>query len=388
MGREERLVLIKQIEDSRNSKVVTYFCGDRHLASAQIAEDAIRPMYEHLRNLEFLPGKPRKLDFYLYSIGGMMETPWKIVTMLREFCDELHIIIPYKAYSAATMLALGADKIWMTNKSELSPIDPALQLRQIPRGQTPFFLDEIGVEDVASYVKFLRVRVGLTDQTALTGAIGTLAESLTPPLLGRIERIYNHIRLVARKLLALCQPPIEDTRVTAIVEALTEKTYVHGHGIGRKEAKLIGLQVEYLDGQIADAVWNLYKDYEETLKLDANREPEAYFEEDGPDTYTEPDTVVACIESTKNLHIYTGELRLKRIRRVPSQATINLNLNMSLPSNIRLEQLPQQLQQALQQFQQNIPQQIRRMVEQEIIRQSPVQSIEHGLKSGQWKLVE
>lgn len=266
MGRAERLTLIQQIEELRKSRVVIYFCGDRHLTPAQIAEDAIRPMYEHLKNLKPFPSSSRKLDFYLYSRDGMMETPWKVITMLREFCDELHVIIPYKAYSAATMLALGADKIWMTDKSELSPIDPALQLRKVPQGQSPFFLDEIGVEDVASYVKFLRERVGLTDQAALTGAIGTLAESLTPPLLGRIERIYNHIRLVARKLLALCQPPMEDTRVTAIVEALTEKTYVHGHGIGRKEAKLIGLQVEYMDGEVADAVWNLFKDYEEALQ--------------------------------------------------------------------------------------------------------------------------
>ena len=115
MARHERVELIRKIEELRKSRVITFFCGDRPLAVAQIADDAIRLIYEHLRYMQEYPSKPRKLDLYLYSRGGVMETPWKIVTMLREFCDELHVIIPYKAYSATTMIALGTDKIWMTN---------------------------------------------------------------------------------------------------------------------------------------------------------------------------------------------------------------------------------------------------------------------------------
>lgn len=188
MGRKERKELIKKIEELRNSCMLVYFCGDRPFVSTRIADDAIRPMYEHLKNLRAFPATPKKLDFYLYSRGGVMETPWKVVTMLREFCDELHVIIPYKAYSAATMLAIGADKIWMTDKSELSPIDPALELQKPPES-FPLLLPEIGVEDVASYVTFVRQRAGLTDQAALAGMIETLAKALTPPVLGRIEEL-------------------------------------------------------------------------------------------------------------------------------------------------------------------------------------------------------
>jgi hypothetical protein len=31
--------------------------------------------------------------------------------MIREFCDEFNVLIPYKAHSAATLLSLGADTI-------------------------------------------------------------------------------------------------------------------------------------------------------------------------------------------------------------------------------------------------------------------------------------
>jgi len=227
MGYQERRTLLAEIGRELECQVIAYVCGDRPIVGARISDDAIRPMYDHLRALSFGQAEQRRIALYLYSTGGQMETPWKMVTMLREYCDQLLVVIPYKAYSAATMICMGTDKILMTDKAELGPIDPALQpvggLERPPQ----FLLPELGVEDIASYVNFLRNRAGLTDQAALSGAIGTLAEHLTPTLLGRMERIYAHIRLVARKLLSLCQPPLDDRSISAIVEALTERTYVH-----------------------------------------------------------------------------------------------------------------------------------------------------------------
>jgi len=383
MTTQDRKKLIVEIEKERSSKVVVFFCGDRPLAPTAIADDAIRPMYDHLRTLD---PKPEKLDLYLYSLGGLMETPWKIVTMLREFCKELSVVVPYKAYSAATMIALGADKISMTDKSELGPIDPQLNVAVGPdRPQS--VLPQIGVEDVASYVTFLRQRAGLTDQTALAGSIAALVSNLTPPLLGRIERVYSHIRLVARKLLSLARPPIDDRRVTAIIEQLTEKTYVHGHGIGRQEAKEIGLNVEMLDGKLANFVWGLYTQYESFLKLPGSQDPRVYFTDSGPDIYEEKDQLFACIESSQLLHAFKGDFRLNRIRKIPSNPTINLNLNLQLPQNLQAQQLPQQAQQLLNQLLQQAGQQIQQMVMQQIAQQSPVERIEGGIVGGKWEVI-
>lgn len=383
MGTQDRKRLITEIEKERNSKVVVFFYGDRPLAPTQIADDAIRPMYDHLRSLGH---KPEKLDIYLYSLGGVMETPWKIVTMLREFCKELSVIVPYKAYSAATMIALGADKILMTDKAELSPIDPQLNVTA-SSDRPQFVLPQIGVEDVASYVTFLRQRAGLTDQAALASSVAALVSNLTPPLLGRIERIYSHIRLVARKLLSLARPPIDDRRVTAIIEALTEKTYVHGHGIGRQEAKEIGLNVESLDGQMAELAWQLYTEYEELLRLLGSHDPRAYLPEPGPDSYEEKDQVFACIESVKLLHVFNGSFRLQRIRRVPPNPNININLNLQLPPNLQAQQLPQQVQQLITQLLQQAGQQIQQMVMQQMAQQSPVERIDAGIVGGKWQVV-
>jgi len=303
--------------------------------------------------------------------------------MLREFCEEFHVVVPYKAYSAATMIALGADKIHMTRKAELGPIDPSLQVPPPQEGAGPR-LPELGVEDVSAYVTFMRERAKLTDQAAVAQVIGKLAEYLTPPLLGRLERIYSHIRLVARNLLALHKPPFDDRQVTAITEALTERIYVHGHGIGRKEAREIGLDVAFLDEKQEAPIWALYQFYEEVFRLRESEDVDSYFPA-GSDSYERPETPVACIESAGQLHAFTGTLRAQRLRRVPPNPTINVNLAVNFPPNIQPGQLPPTIQQAIQQLLQQAVQQVNTLVAQELQRQSPVVGISARLSGGTWR---
>jgi hypothetical protein len=383
-SQENRSKIIQKIEEAHGSKVLVYFCGDRPGLPANIAPDAIRPLYDHLCTFATPGNKVNLIDFYVYSLGGRMEVPWRIATMLREFCENLNVIIPYKAYSATTLIAMSADKIIMGRKGELSPIDPALQLiipvEEQPKMRLP---PEIGVEDISAYITFVKERAGLTDQVALAKSVEILADKLTPPVLGQVQRSYSHIRLVARKLLSLCKPQLEERRIAAIVEALTEKMYLHGHGIGRKEAAEIGLQVEEAANDQEDLFWNLYLSYENLLKLDSNPDPESYFPA-GQDEYREPETAIACIESLRKLHLFKGELELKRIRRIPPQPTINVNFGLQLPPGIQPSAIPSQIQQVIQQILQQGAQAIKDQVIAEIARQSPVVGLRTHLLGGKW----
>ena len=68
--------------------------------------DVIPIMSQHLRAM----GKVKAIDLFLYSAGGDTMVPWRLVSMIREYCDTFSILIPYKAHSAATMIALEAMK--------------------------------------------------------------------------------------------------------------------------------------------------------------------------------------------------------------------------------------------------------------------------------------
>lgn len=380
MSRAQRLELIKRIEQLNDSHVLVYITGDRPGALARIAEDAVRPMYEHL--LAFANASDRKqcIDLFIYSRGGDVSVPWRVISMLREFCQELITLVPYKAHSAATMIALGADKIVMGKKAELSPIDPTLVKATIGESAAP--PQEISVEDVSSYISFVRERANLNDQAALATAVSLLANQLTPLTLGSVNRQYSHIRLVAKKLLASRQQKIEEERMTTIIEALTEKMYSHGHAIGRREASELGLPVETPSAELELLLWELYTEYERMLHLTEPLDFEQLLQ--NQEEQILHDLRLACIESVHRLDVFEHNLHIKRRRQVPNNPQININLNLALPAGVNLQALPQNIQQLLQQLVQQVSQQIPVLVQQELVRQSPVIGIEARSYGGRW----
>src|SRR3989344_761588 len=142
--------LIKKIEEKRSSKVITYITSDRQgPVNARVAMDIIPIVSEQLRKIGT---KVSKIDLFLYTAGGDTMVPWRLVSMIREYCDTFSVLVPYKAHSAGTMIALGADEIVMSDLSEISPIDPSTANVFNPSDPTnPQNKIPISVEDVIAY---------------------------------------------------------------------------------------------------------------------------------------------------------------------------------------------------------------------------------------------
>jgi len=377
---QRRCDIISAIESERSTKVITYVLSDRRGSQAQIAEDAVRPMYDHLRSL----GDGKKIDLFLYSVGGHTEVPWRIVTMVRECAEEFSVLIPYKALSAATLIALGADQIIMGRKGELGPIDPQLSIQRGRDGETAV-QEQIAVEDIMSYIRFVREKSGLSDQNALVGPVTALTNKLEPWILGQINRVHSHIRSVARKLLTARskQQSPDEQRIQVIVETLTEKIYQHGHAIGRKEAEEIGLKITRPSESLEKLMWELYEDYENLCKLREPVEPRTFVPA-GQDEHTER-VVMGAIESSEMSHQYSADLRGRNKRQVPPQLSLNLNVNLQLPPNINPAQLPSGAQQVFQQMVQQLQQQLNTMIQDEVRKQMPVVGFEGWVQSGAWR---
>src|ERR1022692_2952311 len=124
MPRSQRLKLIEKIQQIRNSSVICYLTSMRPGMNASIADDQVREMFEHLLAL---PSRPvNKLDIFIASNGGNSVIPWRLVSLFREFSKSFNVRVPYRADSAATLIALGADEIVMHPFGELGPIDPTV----------------------------------------------------------------------------------------------------------------------------------------------------------------------------------------------------------------------------------------------------------------------
>jgi hypothetical protein len=375
-----RKELIKKIQKARNSKVITYITGDRQPVGSRIAEDAVRPLYEHLLSV----GNSEKIDLLLYSRGGDVSVPWRIVSMFREFSNEFSILVPYKAHSAATLISLGADKIIMGKKAELGPIDPTLVKTMV--GETAGPPQEISVEDVNSYISFIKERANINDQSALAQMVSILANNLAPLTLGSINRQNSHIRLVARKLLTSRKEKLDEAKINSIIETLTEKIYSHGHAIGRKEAQEIGLPVELPPESLENILWSIYLKYEEFLKLTEPLDPLVILT--GKEEEHLEQIPIAVIESENKIHVFTTKIDFKRRRQIPSNPQISINLGLNLPPNIRPEEIPQQFQQIIQQIINQTAQNVKNIVLQEIIRQSPEVSVDIRVYGGKWEYKE
>lgn len=372
--------LIKQIQERRKSRLIAYFTGDRNTAAARIAEDAVRPLYEHLLSV----GKTKKIELFLYSRGGDVSVPWRIVPMFREFCNEFSVLIPYKAQSAATLLSLGADKICMGKKAELGPIDPTLM--RMSAGESSMPPQEISVEDVNAYISFIREKANINDQSAVAQMVLLLANHLTPLTLGNVNRQNSHIRLVARKLLTSRKEKIDEAKISSIIETLTEKIYSHGHAIGRKEAHEIGLPVEIPDDNQEQALWQLYLEYENALRLNEPIDP--LVELSANDKVLLENVPIAVIESENLLHTFSVRIDMMKKRQVPSNPQININVGLNLPPGMTPEQVPAQFQGLLQQLVNQVAQQAQQLVQQEIVRQSPEIGINLRVFGGKWQRKE
>jgi hypothetical protein len=310
-----RQELIGRLEKTLGRNVITYVCGDGPFGKARIADDAVPIIHKHLQVLAKRDGTKPNVALYLYARGGSTETPWKITTLIREICDTYDAVIPYKAHSATTMIAMAADKIWMHEMGELGPVDPSMQLMGeglATEGRRPTNVgrplpSEIGVEDIAAFLRFIKHRVGLSDQQPLAQLASNLTEYLSPALLGRLERAYSHAHVIAAKLLAQHRPALDQDRMTRIVESLTEKCYVHGHAIRRSEAREIGLDVGDLQDEAADIVWDIYKEYERVMKLDWPADLNCYL--DGASgEHVEERIPIAFVESVADSHWLCREI--------------------------------------------------------------------------------
>ena len=271
---QQRIALIQALEQHRESRVICFLTSVRQGVPAQIAEDQVRVLFDHLQQID--PKPIPKLDIFLCSNGGSGTVPWRLVALFREFSQSFNVIIPYRAYSAASLLALGADEIVMHPFAELGPIDPTVSNDFNPVENTTGRKLGISVEDVRAYVNFIKTTVGITHEDELIKAIELLAQNVHPLALGNVERFLAQSRMIARKILKTHMvEEADDHKIGQIIENMASKLYFHGHPINRQEAKAdLGLKVNVdLPTELQAAIWDLYLDFEAEFENRAEFNP-------------------------------------------------------------------------------------------------------------------
>jgi hypothetical protein len=313
MSVENRRNLISQIEKIRGSSVICYLTTLRQNVPGQMAEDAVRVFFDHLLAL---PQRPvSKLDIFLCSNGGSTTVPWRLVSLFREFATSFNVLIPYRAYSAATMLALGADEIVMHPFGELGPIDPTVanEFNPVENGRRI----GISVEDVKAYINFVKSTVGITHEDELVQAINGLIQKVHPLALGNVDRFLSQSRMIGKKILLTHMDRGDDHAIREIVENMASKLYFHGHPINRREARQdLNLKVQDPAPDLEKAMWELYRDFEDEFENLKPFNPVADLLAAGPPAAGTPNAkqyvlVHAAVESAKIASRHSSKRRVE-----------------------------------------------------------------------------
>lgn len=273
MPRAERKAAIEALETERGgTNVITYVTSTRTGAEAQMAMDAIDRFHRHLLLLGSPPDETR-IDLYIHSNGGEGIVPWRLVTLLREYCDEFAVLVPNRAFSAATLTALGADEVIMHPMGMLGPTDPTVTNEfNPPHPNIPNQLLGISVEDVASYIALVKEDVGIHHEDEVIQAFLSLSDKVHPLALGNVKRSTQQSRMMGEKLLRTRAKgeQLADHAIEEIIRKLTSELYFHGHPINRSEARNdVGLSfVKDATPAVAERMWALWQAYEADMKLD------------------------------------------------------------------------------------------------------------------------
>jgi len=254
---EHRRAFIAEIEKQTNRHVLNYFAP----ATGQPGTIMFLPDIMNLTRVMVKHTGLKGVDLVLNSPGGQPEIAEKIVTMLRHFYDDdLRVIVPEYAKSAATIVCLGADEIVMGYCSELGPIDPQMSYTDA-KGIVTFRSAHAVIESVDSYVRAAH------DAIAESKPFQAYVRLLDfHPDLTFVEECRLAARLaeeLAQRLLKAKMLRDKPHKAEEAAKALSraDRLFSHGRAIDYRFAKdELGLNIRYVppDDELWRNVWQLH----------------------------------------------------------------------------------------------------------------------------------
>jgi len=258
------LSVIAALEKQRGSRICCMVHKTTHIC---------HPTRWWLRTGRKDAGRGDKIELLLYSPGGHPEIAYQVMKFFRGRYKTVNVIVPLGAKSAATLMCLGADKIYMGELAELGPID--IQLDDIVEqgGKTFSPLDEfksmeymrdLAIEWIDYYANVMLAKYeigiheGLRDAVPLvSNLMRPIFEQIDPIEMGGNRRAIAISEEYAKRMLAISGNP----NARDIVRHMVWEYPSHDFDIDFEEAEQIGLPVERLPEQqdlaLCEAIFDL-----------------------------------------------------------------------------------------------------------------------------------
>ena len=317
MAVEERKELIANLEEKLSARVLTLVTGDRQGMETRIAPDILPLISEHLSRI----GSVENIALFIYTPGGDSIAGWGLVNLLRQYCSKLKVLVPFRALSCGTLIALGADEIVTGKHGFLSPIDPSVASPFNPPapGAQPgrVSLLPVSVEDMIGFLDLARKEICLKADDSMVEVLKILADKVHPLALGAVYRAREQNSSLARRL--LLKHSNDEGKANRIVRQLTQELPTHNYLIGRTEAsEEIELDIVVPPDEVELLMWALYKEYETWLRLTSPVSPEQDLgTEDNKIIRYERAAVESLYDETLLQHVFITDKALIKTKTTP-----------------------------------------------------------------------
>jgi hypothetical protein len=238
----------QEIEAKLGETFITYW----NSPNGSICANDVNGLFGILRSL----GKISRLSLFINSAGGSVEAALRLVHLLRQFVGRLTALVPLECASAATMLALGADRILMGPLAHLSAVDTSLthDLSPIDRDNNRV---RVSQDELHRVVRLWR-REGKKDDS---NPYQSLYAYVHPLVIGAVDRSSALSTKLCAEILSY---HLKDRKkVNRISNVLNSEYPSHGYPITLREARRIGLKAEPLPEAVNQLLFELNETYAE-----------------------------------------------------------------------------------------------------------------------------
>ncbi|ACK71266.1 protein of unknown function DUF114 [Gloeothece citriformis PCC 7424] len=245
---EETQQLITTLEKKLNSTVLVYWTSP----VGSICQNDVEGLQEILQKI----GRQKEIYLFHKSNGGSGLASLRIVHLLRHYTNTLKILIPLGCASAATMIALGADEIYMGPLAFLTAIDTSIT-HDLSPVDTFNNLVSVSQDELTRVINLWRKEAKSDDSNPYQ----TLFQYIHPLVIGAVDRASSLSIKVCTEILSY---HIKDKyKAEKISNHLNSEYPSHSYPITIEEAKRIGLTVFPLEPEINQLLLNLNKYYSE-----------------------------------------------------------------------------------------------------------------------------
>ncbi len=240
--------LIAKLEGHLGGPLVTYWNNPR----GEVCHNDVLAFYELLEKL----GQRERIYLFIKSHGGHGQASLRIVNLLRKYCRELVALVPLECASAATMMALGANRILMGPMAYLTAIDTSLthDLSPIDRDNERV---SVSLDELNRVIRLWQKEKGDSGDNPYK----SLYAYVHPLVIGAVDRADSLSIMLCKELLSYHIK--EEAVAERIAQTLNSRYPSHSYPILLEEAVRIGLEAEPMDRRINDLLLDLNQTYSE-----------------------------------------------------------------------------------------------------------------------------